>query len=218
MKESDLYIPLKKFLESQNYEVKGEVLDCDVVAIRGKETPVIVELKLHLNLEVVLQAVDRLSLSQKVYVGVPRESKLLKRRLRRITKLMKMLGLGLVVVDACKDTNNVEVLLDPSEYKPRKSKHRRDRLLGEFIRRVGDPNLGGKQKRKGIMTAYRQRALTIAQFLQKQGPTKASVIAQALQEQNARDILYRNVYGWFDRISLGVYEISPRGDREVHLW
>jgi hypothetical protein len=122
------------------------------------------------------------------------------------------------VVDACKATNNVEVILDPSEYKPRKSKHRRDRLLGEFIRRVGDPNLGGKQKRKGIMTAYRQRALTIAQFLQKQGPSKASVIAQALQEQNARDILYRNVYGWFDRISLGVYEISPRGDREVHLW
>ncbi len=91
MKESDLYIPLKKFLESQNYEVKGEVLDCDVVAIRGKETPVIVELKLHLNLEVVLQAVDRLSLTQKVYVGVPKKSKLLKRRLRYIKKLMKML-------------------------------------------------------------------------------------------------------------------------------
>ena len=58
MKESDLYLPLKRFLISQNYEVKGEVQDCDVVAIRGKEAPVVVELKLTLNLDVVLQAVD----------------------------------------------------------------------------------------------------------------------------------------------------------------
>ena len=46
MKESDLYLPLKRFLESQNYEVKGEVQDCDVVAVRGEEAPVVVELKL----------------------------------------------------------------------------------------------------------------------------------------------------------------------------
>ena len=31
MKESDLYLPLKKFLESQNYEVKGEIQDCDAL-------------------------------------------------------------------------------------------------------------------------------------------------------------------------------------------
>ena len=43
MKESDLYPPLKRFLESQNYEVKGEVQDCDVLAVRGKEAPVAVE-------------------------------------------------------------------------------------------------------------------------------------------------------------------------------
>ena len=46
MKESDLYLPLKQFLESQNYEVKGEVQDCDVLALRDDEAPVIVELKL----------------------------------------------------------------------------------------------------------------------------------------------------------------------------
>ncbi len=46
MKESDLYLPVKRFLESQNYEVKGEVKDCDALAARGKEAPVVVELKL----------------------------------------------------------------------------------------------------------------------------------------------------------------------------
>jgi hypothetical protein len=54
MKESDLYLPLKRFLESQNYEVKGEVQNCDALAVRGKEAPVVVELKLSLNLDVVL--------------------------------------------------------------------------------------------------------------------------------------------------------------------
>jgi hypothetical protein len=218
MKESDLYLPLKRFLESQNYEVKGEVQDCDVLAVRGKEAPVVVELKLSLNLDVVLQAVERLSLTPEVYIGVPRQSRTLKRRRRHIVKLLRMLGLGLVAIDSDQETGRVEVLLDPGEYRPRKSKHRRERLLGEFMKRAGDPNLGGTEKRKGIMTVYRQRALTIARFLQKQGPTKASHVARALREPKARDILYRDVYGWFDRVSLGVYELSPRGKQELPLW
>ena len=35
MKETDLYPPVKAFLEAQGYEVKGEVGDCDLVAVRG---------------------------------------------------------------------------------------------------------------------------------------------------------------------------------------
>ncbi len=50
MKESDLYIPLKQFLEAQGYKVKGEVGQCDVLAVRGEEEPIIIELKLSLNL------------------------------------------------------------------------------------------------------------------------------------------------------------------------
>ena len=72
--------------------------------------------------------------------------------------------------------------------------------------------------KKGLMTAYRQRALTVAHYLQKVGATKASDIALAINEPNSRDILYRNVYGWFDRESRGVYKISPRGEQEIQLW
>ena len=86
MRESDLYLPLKRFLESQNYEVKGEIQDCDALAVRGKEAPVVVELKLTLNLNVVLQAVERLSLTPKVYIGIPKQCKTLNRRRRHITK------------------------------------------------------------------------------------------------------------------------------------
>ncbi|MBN1833761.1 MAG: hypothetical protein JW896_16785 [Deltaproteobacteria bacterium] len=218
MKESDLYLPLKRFLESQNYEVKGEVQDCDVLAVRGEEAPVVVELKLSLNLSVVLQAVERLSLTPKVYIGIPEQCKTLKRRRRHIIKLLRMLGLGLIVIASGRRNGSVEVLLDPGEYKPRKSKVRQERLLGEFMRRVGDPNLGGTEKRRGIMTVYRQRALAIARFLQTQGPTKASDVTKTLQEPKARDILYDDVYGWFDRVSRGVYDLSPRGRQEIPLW
>jgi hypothetical protein len=218
MKETDLYLQLKQFLESQNYEVKGEVHDCDVLAVRGDEDPVVVELKLSLNINVILQAVDRLALTPKVYVGIPKRCGILARRRRQVIKLLRMLGLGLVVIDPLMETGVVEVLLDPGEYKPRKSRQRKERLLGEFMRRVGDPNLGGTEKRKGIMTAYRQRALTIARYLEKNGSTKASRLAQVLRDPKARDILYRDVYGWFDRTSRGVYELSPRGNREIAQW
>ena len=91
-------------------------------------------------------------------------------------------------------------------------------MLGEFMRRVGDPNLGGTEKRKGIMTAYRQRSLAIGRFLQENGPTKASRVSQTLREPKARNIMYRDVYGWFDRESVGVYKLSPRGKAEIPRW
>ena len=44
--ESDLYFPVKRFLESQDFKVKGEVEHCDIVAVRGQEELLVVELKL----------------------------------------------------------------------------------------------------------------------------------------------------------------------------
>lgn len=219
MKESDLYLPLKAYLEGQGYEVKGEVQDCDVLAIREDEAPVIVELKLSLNLTVILQAVDRLALSSKVYIGVPANCTYLKHKKRKaVVKLLRMLGLGLILIDSKRETFAVEILLDPSEYKPRKSKYKQERLLGEFEKRVGDPNLGGASTRRGRMTAYRQRAIVLAIYLQKHGEHKASVLAKELKEPKARNILYDNVYGWFERLGGGVYKLSPRGAEEIPLW
>ena len=218
MRESDLYPALKRFLESQRYEVKGEVGECDVFATRDAEPPVVVELKISLNLNVILQAVDRLSVTSSVYIGVPVQCSVLKRHRKKTLKLIKMLGLGLIAIDPRLRTGSVDVLVDPSEYRPRKSTHRRARLLSEFERRVGDPNAGGSDRRRGIMTAYRQRALEIARWLEEHGPTKASDVARALEEPKARDILYTDAYGWFDRVSRGLYTLSSRGRREIPLW
>lgn len=193
-------------------------MESDVVAIRGKETPLIAELKLSINLTVILQAVERLSLTPKVYIGIPKQSNILKKKRKQVLKLLRMLGLGLVVIDPGLRVHSVEVLLDPGEYKTRQSTRNKERLLGEFDKRVGDPNLGGTVKRGGIMTAYRQQALKIAWFLLDNGPSKAAQIAHTLQVSNARQIVYRDVYGWFDRVSHGVYDLSPRGKREIFHW
>ena len=76
----------------------------------------------------------------------------------------------------------IDVLLDPTEYNPRQSRSRYERLLGEFTRRVGDPNLGGMSTEKGIMTAYKQRAIAIALLLQKKGATKAPHVSTKLDD------------------------------------
>src|SRR2546425_13052144 len=68
--EADLYPAVKAFLERQGYEVKAEICGCDVVATRGDEPPVIVELKLGFNLALVLQGIDRLALTDRVYLAV----------------------------------------------------------------------------------------------------------------------------------------------------
>ena len=68
--ESDLYAPIKALLEGQGYSVKGEVKGCDVVAVRGQEPPVIVELKRAFGISLVLQGVARLTITDNVYLAV----------------------------------------------------------------------------------------------------------------------------------------------------
>lgn len=216
-READLYPAVKALLESQGYEVKGEVQDCDVVALRAKEAPVVVELKLNLNLTLVMQAVERLALTDTVYIAVPMNCTVLGKPYKRLKKTLRMLGLGLISVDAG-PSGQAEVLFDPQKYQPRKVKRRTERLLGEFKHRVGDPNAGGSDRRRGLMTAYRQRALRIAGYLNDNGQTKAALLAKELDEPKARDILYRDVYGWFDAHGAGLYTLSPRGSDELGQW
>ena len=213
MQEIELYPPLKTYLENQGYEVKSEILNCDVVAIREGDATIVVELKLSLNLTILLQAVDRLKISNTIYIGVPTGLSVLKKHRKQIVKLMRMLGLGLIVIDARSRIGNVDVLCDPGEYKPRQIKKHTQKLLKEFQERVGDPNSGGSSMQHGIMTAYRQKALAIAGYLQEQGATKAATIAKSLEEPKTRNILYDNVYGWFERLGQGIYTLSPRGNK-----
>jgi hypothetical protein len=199
--ESDLYAPVKALLEGQGYSVKGEVRGCDVVAVRGKEPPVIVELKRAFGLGLVLQGVDRLALSDAVYLAVGAWPK----NMRNVKKLCRRLGLGFIVVAK----ERADVVFDPAPYTPRKNKRKAGRLLGEHARRVGDPNRGG--------SAYRQAALRCAASLAANGPMKVAALRAACDAPNAAAILRDDFYGWFERVERGVYALTPKGRRGLAL-
>ena len=93
--ETSFYRPVKVFLEGLGFVVKGEVRDCDLVALKGDNLPVIVicELKPTFNLELILQGVDQATASDEVWLaarlsscGEGRESD------ARFRNLCRMLG------------------------------------------------------------------------------------------------------------------------------
>ena len=211
MRETDLYAPVKAFLEAQGYTVKGEIGSCDVVAIRGEEPPVIVELKAGFSLSLVFQGIARQGVADNVYLAVPPFPGRGGRRNDALA-LCRRLGLGLLAVRLA-PAPFVEALLDPVEYRPRRRRRGLGRLLREFQRRVGDPNEGGSSRRK-IVTAYRQDALRCASYLGLNGPTRAALVARATGVAKAGDMMRIDHYGWFERPNdtpRGVYGLTPQG-------
>lgn len=98
-READLYPFVKAFLEAQGYSVKGEVGAVDLAALRGDEDPIVVELKLRLNLTLYHQAVTRLRLTDLVYIAVPKPSgRNARRALRENTIMCRRLSLGFLTV------------------------------------------------------------------------------------------------------------------------
>lgn len=209
MKETDLYLPVKRFLTEQGFEVKAEVGACDVMAVKKGLAPVIVELKRGFALQLFHQAVDRLAVTDLVYIAVPKgKGKAWLKSLKENTKLARRLGLGLLVVTV--STKRVEPIVEPVPYQPRKSKRKTEALLKEFHAREGDPNLGGSGGTK-IMTSYRQDAMKLAHFINQNGPSKGALIAKETGVERATTIMRDNHYGWFFKVERGVYGLLETG-------
>ena len=95
IRETDLYKPVKMFFEAQGYEVKSEIYGCDVVAIKDNNPIAIIELKTRFSLELVLQGVERLSVSGIIYLAILKEPRPgLKKRLNKIIKLCRILAVS----------------------------------------------------------------------------------------------------------------------------
>ena len=214
-RESDLYRPVKRLLQAQGYAVKGEVGKADLVARRGEEAPVIVELKLRITLTLFHQAVARQALADLVYIAVPRPTGPQDRRaLKDKLALCRRLGLGFITVRADGVT---EVLCDPGPYAPRKNRKGQAKLLREFDRLRGDPNDGGAT-RHGIVTGYRQDALRCAAYLAEHGASKGAVVARAVSVKPATRIMADNHYGWFARVEKGIYALTDDGRAGLVHW
>ena len=217
MPEVELYGPIKRFLENQGYVVKGEIGACDMVAVRDDETPLVVELKDQLNLALILQAVDRLSISDTVYIAFrtgKKQSASFRSRGKQVTSLLRRLGLGLLTVST---SDKVAAVLDPAPYRPRVNTTRRSRLLKEFAERIGDPEAGGSATKQRL-TAYRQDALRCASELAEDQIVKVSDLKKRSSVDRVGAILRDNHYGWFERAHRGHYQLTPNGRKALVEW
>ena len=218
IRETDLYAPIKRFLEDDGYEVKSEVVGCDVVACKSDAPTVIVELKVSFSLDLVYQGIARQKTSDDVYLAVPKPDTPAKRKnwrkkQRSMTGLCRRLGLGLMLVDIATGHPDrmINVLLDPASYTPRKNGRLQTRLKKEFLMRTGDPNTGGITRTK-IITAYRQDAIRCAMALNGKEGVSVKGIRTTTGVPRAGAILQKNHYGWFERESRGVYRLGEAGN------
>ncbi len=212
-RETDLYPPVKAWLEGQGYQVKGEIGAADVVAMRGNDEPMIVELKRAFSLALLHQAVARLAVTDQVYVCVERPKNW--KALQANVKLCRRLGIGVITVRV--RDGFLEVHAAPGPYAPRKSKKRKALLLNEFDRRIGDPNAGGAT-RHGMVTAYRQDALRCAVYLAEYGASRGAAVKADTGVSRATAIMRDNHYGWFEKVETGVYRLSDVGRKGLVDW
>ena len=220
--ERDLYAPVKAWFEGQGWRMKGEVAHCDGLAVR-EGLVLAVEMKLTLNLDLILQGMERQRMADLVYLAVPRKPRALSsRRWYALQRMLRQLNLGLLVVTLQPGREPVEEQLTPAEEgqaKPTgRGAARRKLALREFEGRSGDYNTGGSTGEK-LMTAYREAALKLAAELERRGPSTAHEIAGKGQSSKGLNrILYLNHYNWFVRLGQGRYDLTPSGREALTLY
>ena len=213
LKETDLYPPLKTWLENQGYTVRGEVGRCDIAAEKGDEL-IAVELKLRPSLALLAQAAERQEYADAVYVALPATAgKARPPASRDFRRLLRRLGIGFLLVTFLNRSVRVEVLAHPGpgEGAPRRRPKRRDAMIREIRGRDMDLTPGGLAGGKKRVSAYRQRCLRLAAWLLELGDASPARLRSIGAPDDAGTLLGRNLYGWFERVRRGVYRLHPSG-------
>ena len=204
--EAELYGPVKAHFEKLGYLVRGEVKGCDIALVKDGEAAV-VELKRAFNISLLYQAVDRKKFVPQVYVAVPRHA--FTKNRSQIKDILKQLNIGLITVSLDSPVKTVDVHLVPTAGK--RSSARTKALVAEVQGRTFDGNVGGRTKQK-LLTVHRERCYHIACVLEKVGEASGAVLAKRHGcYKKAGFVMRRNVYGWFVRVSKGVYALSDEG-------
>jgi len=215
MKETELFDPVRIYLEKQGYNVQGEVLACDIAAKRDDEL-IVVELKTQFNLSLVFQAITRQEAADSVYVAIPvTTGKKYPANFKGICKLLKRLEVGLILVYFLKRSKRVEVVLHPVPFEKRRSHKKRRNIIREIDGRYKNFNKGGSRSKDEKITAYKQGVIQIACYLDKLGEASPAKLKQLGTISKTGDILLKNYYGWFERIRKGVYTLHAQGKKAL---
>lgn len=186
----------------------AEVGHCDVAAQRDGEL-VLIEMKRSVTLDLLVQAVRRQEAHASVYAAVPAPP-VMDKRWRERARLFRLLELGLLLVYLKPSVERVEVAFHPMPARRQKRAAATRAILREMAGRTSSLNRGGSSRRK-LVTAYREQALGLAAALAVTGPTSPRDLRSRGCTERAGVILRGNIYGWFERLSLGVYGVTPIG-------
>ena len=211
IKESDMYPPIKSHFQTQGYEVMGEIRHCDI-AMRKDNELIIIEMKLSFGMDLLYQAIDRQKITNKVYMAVPMPKRKGK-SLKTAAYIAERLELGLIAVDFSYKKPVVYEIISP-RLEARRNNKRKAAVLEEMDGRILD-NIGGSTKTK-ITTAYKHKAIRIAYALNKIGEYKPSKLVKEYDcPIDTYNILYRDYYGWFNRVGKGLYALSDKGKKAL---
>ena len=211
-REEEMYPLIKSWLEDKGHTVRSEVCKCDIVSEKDGIYNVF-EMKLKFNLDVIYQALERMTLNNYVYIIVPiPETKIARqnwdKRYPSMEKMCKKIGIGLIVIYS---NNVISCVVEADDiWSPKKSEKKNKRLISEFSRRSGDYNIGGIHKQK-LMTAYKEDSLRCIKAMKETGKTKPSDIKQISKVEKTGSILLSNVYGWFIKKGKGCYYVTEKG-------
>lgn len=211
LKETDLYPPLRDYLIANGYTVRSEVEACDIAATKDDEL-VLIEIKRNFSTSLLAQAVLRQRITPSVYVAIPKPTAPKStKKLRDIKRILRRLEVGLILVNLRAKPVRVDVAFHPTPFAQRMNKRERSAVLKEMNGRSFDLNEGGANRTK-IVTAYRENAIQIACCLERYGALSPAKLRAMETGPKTRAILYDDVYGWFDRIGHGVYDLRAKGE------
>jgi len=214
--ERELYEPLRQHLTDCGFEVRSEVHKCDLVAQKA-DLLIIVEMKRHLSFDLLAQAVERQSYADAVYVCVPKPAGLKQDKLwKGKMKVLRQLGLGLLLVGRIGQNHTVEEALSPEQAAPlRASVKKRQALRKEFGKRSLDLNIGGSRG-VPLVTAYRESALFLVFLLDNYGPlTPKSLRGLGGDSRKTTSILNANYYDWFVKTDEKCYALTELGKQAM---
>lgn len=207
MKETEMYGPLKKFLKTKRYSVHSEVKSIDVLAQKGDEL-MIIEMKTSFNLQLIYQLIERLKITDQVYAYVPlKKGGRWPKAYKRMCALLKRLHCGLITLDQ-HTKKKVVIEFEPSLFVGRKNYSKKRLALKEVEGRSIDLNKAGSTKEL-LFTAYKEKAICVGMYLLKEGASTTKNIKEDLDIEKTSDILNNNYQGWFQRVSRGLYGITP---------
>ena len=108
----------------------------------------------------------------------------------------------------------VEVVSVPHISEDSKNSRKKNELNRELQSRNMRTTVGGVSRKK-ILTAYREKSIFVLCLLDILKEASPSEISRLTGIENAGYILSRNHYGWFKKVSKGIYSLDAGGREAI---